>query len=172
MSPASQTVTPGGNAVISITPDTGYYISSITDTLSKSAPNIINAASTYQYVIENVKANHAVTVTFAPDTVTVTAMAGANGTISPATPSVGDKRKDHLFHPHPQDRLHDKHRDRLQRGPVRHHLHHRKGNRQLYGIGQFRKKEDRRSGRRVATTSAPPPNRGRGFIIPATPQHV
>jgi len=77
VAPAAQTVNYGASATINITPDTGYHIASITD---NSGPVTI----ANPFVISNVTAGHSVVVTFAIDTYTITASAGANGSISPS----------------------------------------------------------------------------------------
>ena len=86
VTPSTQSVVPGGSATITITPDTGYHIASITDSTASSAKPTARGAG-YQYVIQNVKANHTVVVVvFAPDTFTVAAsVSGGNGTVSPAS---------------------------------------------------------------------------------------
>jgi len=58
--PTLQTVDSGTSATITITPDTGYHIASVTD--NGNAATIANP-----YVISNVTASHLVVVTFAAD---------------------------------------------------------------------------------------------------------
>jgi Papain family cysteine protease/Family of unknown function (DUF5719)/IPT/TIG domain/Divergent InlB B-repeat domain len=80
VSPASQSVPSGGSASVSIAPDAGFHIASITDN-STSKP-IANP-----YAITNVTASHSVVVTFAADGpgYTVTAVVGSgNGSVAPA----------------------------------------------------------------------------------------
>jgi subtilisin family serine protease len=57
--PAAQTVNYGDNAILNITPDTGYKIDNITD-------NDVPAAITNPYVIDYIIADHDVIVTFSP----------------------------------------------------------------------------------------------------------
>ncbi|RJP32150.1 MAG: DUF11 domain-containing protein, partial [Actinobacteria bacterium] len=77
VSPASQNVNPGGTASITITPDSHYHIASIVD-------NGVPQTIADPYVINNVNEHHAVVVTFAIDTFTITASAGADGSIAPS----------------------------------------------------------------------------------------
>ncbi len=60
VSPVTQMVNSGTNATITITPDTGYHIASITD--NGKAVSITNP-----YVISEVSTDHTVVVTFAAD---------------------------------------------------------------------------------------------------------
>jgi len=85
--PATQTVTQGGTASITITPGSGYHTATITDngtSMSISSP----------YVITNVTADHTVVVTFADTNYMVAAtVAGGHGTVSPTSqlvPSAGN----------------------------------------------------------------------------------
>jgi hypothetical protein len=76
VNPATQTINYGSNASITLAPDSGYHIASITDNgVSKPIAN--------PYVISNVIAAHTVVATFS-NTYTITASAGAGGTISPS----------------------------------------------------------------------------------------
>ena len=59
MAPATQTVDWNTSASISISPDLGYHIETITD-------NLITMPIANPYVISNVIDNHTVVVTFAP----------------------------------------------------------------------------------------------------------
>ena len=77
VNPVMQTVNSGESATITFTPRKGYHIGSITD--NGSAVPITNP-----YVIEEVTAKHKVAVTFAPDTLTITASATSGGSISPS----------------------------------------------------------------------------------------
>ena len=95
VSPATQTVLYGSSAAITITPDAGRHVSSILDAASSSTSRSVRksaattmskagASSTGTYVINNVTANHAVTVTFAADSAVLTATKTGNGTIAAA----------------------------------------------------------------------------------------
>jgi hypothetical protein len=72
--PATQTVNAGGSASITITPDNGYHLATLTDntvavnisTLSSSSEDN-NMTSSLIYTISNIQANHAVVATFAPN---------------------------------------------------------------------------------------------------------
>ncbi|MCL5674864.1 MAG: hypothetical protein M1501_03870 [Candidatus Omnitrophica bacterium] len=85
VSPATQNVTAGNSASITITPNTGYGISSITDN-GTSEP--ITNSSGETYTINNVTANHTVVVAFATAYTVTASVSGGNGTVSPATQSV------------------------------------------------------------------------------------
>jgi hypothetical protein len=76
VNPITQTVNPGASATITVTPDTGYRLASITD-------NGDTAAITNPYVISKVTADHKVVVTFARDTFAITASTASGGSISP-----------------------------------------------------------------------------------------
>ncbi|MFT3917530.1 MAG: OmpA family protein [Anaeromyxobacteraceae bacterium] len=78
ISPATvQTVDHGSSATFTFTPATGYHVASIT----VDGAGVAVAPS---YAFTNVTANHSIAVTFALDTFTITASAGANGSISPS----------------------------------------------------------------------------------------
>ena len=79
MNPATQSVAEGGAASIYITPDAGHHITGITD-------NGIPASVANPYVINNVTANHTVSVDFIINQYVVTPVAGPNGSIDPTTP--------------------------------------------------------------------------------------
>ena len=80
ISPAtSVSVNSGASQTFTITPNTGYKVASVTvDGTALGTP----ATS---YTFSNVTANHSIAATFAINTYTITASAGANGSISPAT---------------------------------------------------------------------------------------
>jgi hypothetical protein len=81
ISPSSPSVSMGANQVLSITPSTGYHVSNV----------MVDGASLgalTSYTFYNVTANHTVSATFALNTYTITTSPGANGTISPSSPSV------------------------------------------------------------------------------------
>ena len=79
VNPATQSVAEGGAASIYITPDAGHHITGITD-------NGIPASVANPYVINNVTANHTVSVDFIINQYVVTPVAGPNGSIDPTTP--------------------------------------------------------------------------------------
>jgi hypothetical protein len=70
------TVNNGSSITFTITPDTGYQVSSIID-------NGTNNDATTSYLLSNIAADHTVTVYLKPTTYAVTATAGAGGKISP-----------------------------------------------------------------------------------------
>jgi hypothetical protein len=87
VSPLTQTVNSGDNATITITPNTGYHIGSITD--NGSAITSFPASGPYTYTINNVTTSHNVVVTFAIDTFTISAsVTGGNGLATPASQTV------------------------------------------------------------------------------------
>ena len=71
------TVNSGANQSFSFTPATGYHVSQI---LVDGSP----VALANSYTFTNVTASHTIAVSFAADTYTITASAGAGGSISPA----------------------------------------------------------------------------------------
>ena len=71
----------GDTATVTVTPNTGYHIATITD-------NGTPIAATSPVVFAPVSGNHVVVATFAINTYTVSATAGAHGSASPATQSV------------------------------------------------------------------------------------
>ena len=73
------TVNSGGSQTFSFTPATGYQVSSVV----VDGTTVTTASS---YTFSNVTGSHTISVTFAPtvNTYTITASAGANGTISPS----------------------------------------------------------------------------------------
>ena len=89
--PANGVITPGTSTVLNgstpafmITPSLGYSVSAI----NVNGTNVISDASSvndvYTYVFPAVSANQTITAVMAPKTYTITASAGANGSISPA----------------------------------------------------------------------------------------
>ncbi len=96
VSPATQNVTYGDSASITITPNTGYHIQSVTDNGTDVTGSITdNGNGTYTYTISNVTANHTVNVTFVINTYTIIASASDGGTISPSgtvTVNYGDRK--------------------------------------------------------------------------------
>jgi mannan endo-1,4-beta-mannosidase len=83
ISPTSSSVASGGSQTLTITPNSGYQIATLTD----NGTNV--TATNNQYVVSNVTANRTIAVTFsALPTYTVTASAGSNGSISPTSSTV------------------------------------------------------------------------------------
>lgn len=71
--------THGENKTFTITPNTGYYISSVlVDGINNPA-----AVTNGSYTFHNISADHTISATFAIYTYTITASAGTGGTISP-----------------------------------------------------------------------------------------
>ncbi len=68
----------GVNQTFTITPNTGYHINTLTVDGSAVAPPVSS------YTFSNVTANHSIAVTFAINTYTITASAGAGGSINPS----------------------------------------------------------------------------------------
>ena len=77
ITPATGPVEYGLSAAYTIKPDAHYHIASVT-------VDGVAQALTSPYTFTNVTAAHTITATFAIDTHTITASAGANGSISPA----------------------------------------------------------------------------------------
>jgi hypothetical protein len=78
ISPSSVvSISSGATTTCTITPNAGYHVS---DVLVDGAS--VGAVSTYTFT--NVTSNHTITASFAINTYTITASAGANGTISPS----------------------------------------------------------------------------------------
>ena len=69
----------GADQTFSITPNTGYHVANVQVDGSSAG-----AVTTYTFT--NLTANHTIAATFAINTFTITASAGANGAISPAGP--------------------------------------------------------------------------------------
>ena len=84
VSPATQSIWPGDPATITLTPDSGYHVASITDN-----GNSITGPYGSTYTITNVQAAHNVVVTFSTGQYTVSAsVSGGGGSVSPASQSV------------------------------------------------------------------------------------
>ncbi len=80
ISPAGAvTVNSGANQSFTITPDANY---SVADVLVDG----VSVGAVTSYTFTNVTANHTIAASFAINTFTITASAGANGTISPSGP--------------------------------------------------------------------------------------
>jgi len=73
------TVGSGANQVFTITPNSGYYITSETVNGTKLTGTLPTS-----YTFSNVTKNQTLNATFAPVTFTITATAGSNGSISPS----------------------------------------------------------------------------------------
>ena len=82
VSPPTQTRSYSESATITITPDPGYHIASITD-------NGIPVAPVTPYVITNLKTDHDVVVSFSLDTYSITAsVSGNHGSVSPSSQTI------------------------------------------------------------------------------------
>ena len=81
ISPASATVAYGSSQVFTVTPATGYTASLTVDGAAVTLTN-------NTYTLSNVMAAHTLAASFTQNTYVLTASAGANGTISPATATV------------------------------------------------------------------------------------
>ena len=81
IAPGTITVNYGGSQTFTITPNTGYYIASLS---VDGSP--VTAASSYTF--SNIQASHTITATFAINTYTITVTQGANGVIAPGTTTV------------------------------------------------------------------------------------
>ncbi|MDR3386539.1 MAG: choice-of-anchor Q domain-containing protein, partial [Rudaea sp.] len=84
ITPPTQTVNFGAAASFTVTPNAGYHVASV----SGDTCTIAQQGTTTTWVSSAITANGAVTATFAINTYTVTATAGANGTITPPTQTV------------------------------------------------------------------------------------
>jgi hypothetical protein len=71
------TVQAGSTVTFTITPDAGYVISDVT-------VDSVSVGALTSYTFEAVNANHTINATFAPVTLTINAIAGANGSINPS----------------------------------------------------------------------------------------
>ena len=80
IAPLQQTVDHGSVAVLTVTPDANYHVASVT-----GCGGVLSGTT---YTTAPVTADCAVNATFAIDTHTVTATAGANGSIAPPTQEV------------------------------------------------------------------------------------
>ena len=73
----SVTVNHGGSQTFTITANTGYHVADV-------LVDGVSVGAVTSYTFTNVTANHTIAASFALDTYTITASAGANGTISPS----------------------------------------------------------------------------------------
>jgi hypothetical protein len=71
------TVNQGGSQSFTITPNSGFTVSSVT-------VDGVNQGAITTYTFNNVQANHTISAAFAPITFTITASAGSGGSISPS----------------------------------------------------------------------------------------
>ena len=86
--PSPATVNHGGIAGFLFNAAANYHVASVTSTCGSTAySNSSNAVTTYTYTTDPVTGNCAVTATFAINRYTVTAAAGANGSLDGTTPS-------------------------------------------------------------------------------------
>ena len=84
----------GSDQAFTITPAAGYHVADVlVDGVS------VGAVTTYTFT--NVTADHTIAASFAIDTITITASAGANGSIAPAGASRGQLRSRPDLHHHP-----------------------------------------------------------------------
>ncbi|HLN88777.1 MAG TPA: hypothetical protein VK253_01815, partial [Candidatus Binatia bacterium] len=82
--PATASYPQGSSQNEVITPDSGYYIASIT---VDGSPATITSPSGQTVTFSNIQAPHTITATFAPITWSITVTQSAHGTISPSTAS-------------------------------------------------------------------------------------
>lgn len=87
ITPPTQSVAYGDSASVTMVPDPGYHLATLIDQWGGNNSNG-NPPIPNPWVIQSVTANHTVTVTFAIDTFTVDATAGANGNVGPASQTV------------------------------------------------------------------------------------
>jgi type IV pilus assembly protein PilY1 len=81
ITPVPSIVCSNGSSVVTITPNPGYTVASVTDSV---AGNISIPAAGGGYTLTNITENHTITATFSRKTFTITASAAAGGSISPA----------------------------------------------------------------------------------------
>jgi uncharacterized repeat protein (TIGR02543 family) len=74
-----QTIDYGSNLTFTMTPNTGYHVSSV---FVDGAPATLTAAA---YTFTNVTAGHTIAATFAVDTFVITVILGSHGTVTPGT---------------------------------------------------------------------------------------
>jgi hypothetical protein len=91
----AQTVNHGSNITFNATPNGGFVVNQ----WSLDGALVQNGGASY--TLNNVTANHAVSVSFAPITYTVTPGAGANGSIGPNTPQTVNSGSDVTFNATP-----------------------------------------------------------------------
>lgn len=97
------TILPNGGATYNygvsqdyiITAETGYTIASV---VVDGTPITVPAnATTYTHAFNNITANHTIAATFAINTFTITATAGANGSITPANATVVNYNESQVY---------------------------------------------------------------------------
>jgi parallel beta-helix repeat protein len=82
IAPGTTTVNYGGSQSFTITPNSGYYIASITTDIGSVT---VTSPSGQTVSFTNVQAAHTITATFAINTYSITVTQGANGQIAPGT---------------------------------------------------------------------------------------
>src|SRR3990167_10809793 len=88
ISPSSRTVNAGSATTFTVTPNTGYYISSVTGTQSCGNGSLSGNIYTAGTGINGISEDCTVTAKFAVNSYTVSTSAGSGGTISPSSRSV------------------------------------------------------------------------------------
>lgn len=82
VSPSTATVVSGGNVTLTISPNIGYHLVSLTD----NGLDVTASVSNGTYTLSNVTANHTMVAAFAISTYGVTAsVSGGNGTVNPSS---------------------------------------------------------------------------------------
>ena len=121
-----------GSQTFTITPAANYHVADV-------LVDGVSEGPVTSYTFTNVTANHTIAASFAIDTHTITATAGANGAISPCGHGVGELRGQPDLHHHPRRQLPRGRRPggrRLRGGGDQLHLHQR--HRQPHHRGQLR----------------------------------
>jgi len=85
--PSPVTVNHGDTATFTFNADTGYHVASVSGCSGTDYNNTSNAVNTYTYTTGAITGDCTVTATFAINSYTVTASAGANGALDGGTPS-------------------------------------------------------------------------------------
>ena len=80
----------GNDQGFTVTPNTGYHVNDV-------LVDAVSVGPVSSYTFTNVTANHTISASFAIDTFTITASAGANGSIAPSGPVVVNYGDDQLF---------------------------------------------------------------------------
>jgi hypothetical protein len=78
----SKTVNQGSSQSFTVTPNTGYYVISVTVDGTTVASNLSSGG--YSYAFSNVTANHTISATFGVRYYEIAASAGTNGSVTPA----------------------------------------------------------------------------------------
>src|SRR3989344_6741390 len=84
ISPSSRTVNAGSATTFTVTPNTGYYISSVTGTQSCGNGSLSGNIYTAGTGINGISEDCTVTAKFGINTYTITTSSGSNGTVTPA----------------------------------------------------------------------------------------